>query len=72
MQSLGAHTIALGIYTLAAQNVPILIGSKTFAKLGAVLDTQLGVMVLKAVDHDLIVPLRRSTTGHLLIDLRSN
>ena len=72
MQSLGDHTIALGVYTLAAQNVPILIGIKTLAKLGAVLDTQLGVMVLKAVDQDLIVPLRRSTTGHLLIDLCSN
>ena len=72
MQSLGNHTIALGIYTLAASNVPILIGIKTLAKLGAVLDTQMGVMILKAVDNDLIVPLRRSTTGHLLIDLCSN
>ena len=72
MQSLGDHTIALGIYALAASNVPILIGIKTLAKLGAVLDTQMGVMILKAVDNDLIVPLRRSTTGHLLIDLCSN
>lgn len=72
MQALGDHTIALGVYTLAARNVPILIGIKTLAKLGAVLDTQLGAMALKAVDSDLIVPLRRSTTGHLLIDLCSN
>ena len=32
----------------------------------------MGVMILKAVDSDLIVPLRRSTSGHLLIDLCSN
>ena len=72
MQSLGEHSIAVGVHTLAAVGVPILIGIKTLAKLGAVLDTQLGVMILKAVDADLIVPLRRSTTGHLLIDLCSN
>lgn len=72
MQSLGEHSIAVGVHTLAAVGVPILIGIKTLAKLGAVLDTQLGVMILKAVDADLIVPLRRSATGHLLIDLCSN
>ena len=72
MQSLGSHSIAVGAHTLAAVRVPILIGIKSLASLGAVLDTQLGVMILKAVDEDLIVPLRRSTTGHLLIDLCSN
>ncbi len=72
MQSLGQHSIAVGVYTLEASQVPILLGIKTLKKLGAVLDCQRGVMVLKAVDYELVVPLRCSVTGHLLVDLCSN
>ena len=72
MQSLGEQTIALGIYTLQASNVPILLGIKSLRKLGAVLDCEKGILVLKAVNHELLIPLRRSTSGHLLVDLGGN
>ena len=72
MQSLGAQTIALGIYTLQASNVPILLGIKSLRKLGAILDCEQGLLVLKAVNHELLIPLRRSTSGHLLVDLGGN
>ena len=56
MQSRGEQIIALRIYTLQASNVPILLGIKSLRKLGAVLDCEKGILVLKAVNHELLIP----------------
>ena len=71
-QNVGTHEISIGIYTLDAQGVPLLIGVRTLDRLGGILDTEQSVMVLKAVDPTLVIPLRRSRSGHLLVNLCSN
>ena len=71
-QQVGNHEIKLGAYTIDATGVPLLLGIRTLERLGAVLDTKQRYLVLKTVDPTLIVPLKRSPTGHLLLDLCSN
>ena len=71
-QQVGNHEIKLGAYTIDATGVPLLLGIRTLERLGAILDTKQGYLVMKTVDPTLIVPLKRSQTGHLLLDLCSN
>ena len=70
-QSIGEHEVSLGVFTLDTSGVPLLIGVKSLERLGAVIDVDQQVLVLKTVDPRLVVPLRRSRTGHLLLDLCS-
>ena len=71
-QQVGNHEIKLGAYTIDASGVPLLLGIRTLERLGAILDTKQGFLVMKTVDPTLVVPLKRSPTGHLLLDLCSN
>ena len=68
-QRLGEHSLSLGIYTLEANGVPVLVGIKTLTRLGAIIDTSRSAMVLTAIDASLLVPLKQSGSGHLLMDL---
>ncbi|CAK9075240.1 unnamed protein product [Durusdinium trenchii] len=68
-QRLGEHSLSLGIYTLEANGVPVLVGIKTLTRLGAIRDTSRSAMVLTAIDASLLVPLKLSGSGHLLMDL---
>ena len=68
-QRLGAHQLSLGIYTLEAEGVPVLVGIRTLSRLGALLDCSRSALVLTAIDASLLIPLRKSSSGHLLMDL---
>ena len=68
-QRLGDKKLSLGIFTLEAQGVPVLVGIRTLAKLGALIDTGRSAMVLTAINASLLAPLRKSSSGHLLMDL---
>ncbi|CAK9111071.1 unnamed protein product, partial [Durusdinium trenchii] len=71
-QTVGPHEIDLGVFTLDSKGVPLLIGVRTLERLGAIIDVHQSMLVLKTVDPHLVIPLRRSRTGHLLLDLCSN
>ena len=66
-QRLGELCINLAIYTL-----DVVVGIKTLRRLQAVLDFHRDVVVFGAIDPSKGVPLRRSKTGHLLLDLRED
>ena len=68
-QQVGSVKVLLGIYTLMAEKVPILIGMKTLTKLGAIIDVTGGWLVLSQVDANVKIPLQKSAAGHLLVDL---
>ena len=68
--TLGQKQVPMGVFTLDVQGVPLLIGIKTLRRLRAVLDCHHDVLVLGAVDPRRGVKLRRSPSGHLLLDLR--
>ena len=65
-------TVSLGLFTIDASGVPVLIGIRSLEKLGAIIDCTRGALVLKAVDAALLVPLARSKSGHLLLNLCDN
>ena len=69
---LGQHAVPMGVYTLDVSGVPLLIGIKTLRRLHAVLDCHRDVLVLGAVDPNRGVQLKRSSSGHLLLDLRQD
>ncbi len=71
-QTLGDVTVSLGLFTIDASGVPVLIGIRSLEKLGAIIDCTRGALVLKAVDAALLVPLARSKSGHLLLNLCDN
>ena len=71
-QTVGPQEIDLGVFTLDSKGVPLLIGVGTLERLGAIIDVHQSMLVLKTVDPHLVIPLRRSRTGHLLLDLCSN
>lgn len=71
-QQLGERAVYLGLYTLNVSKVPILIGLKTLDKLGAVIDVKGRWMVLSSISPDLKIPLKKSVSGHLLVDLRQD
>ena len=71
-QHLGQKTVLLGMYTLNVAKVPILIGIKTLTKLGAIIDVKGQYMVLTSVNPEVKIPLKKSVSGHLLLDLTRN
>ena len=71
-QDLGPVRVDLGVFSLDVENVPILIGIKTLRALRTVLDCHQDVAVFAALDPSTGVKLRRSPSGHLLIDLSRN
>ena len=71
-QRLGNTSLKLQIYTLDCEGVPILVGMKSLRRLRAVIDFSKCLAIFVAVDPALAVPLRRSQTGHLLLDLRQD
>ena len=71
-QQLGENSVMLGMFTLDAEKVPILIGMRTLDRLGAVIDVSGRSMVLSNVAPDLKIPLGKSKAGHLLVDLRTD
>ena len=71
-QDLGANRVDLGVYSLDVEKVPILIGIRTLKALRTVLDCSQAVAVLAALDATVGVRLRRSASGHLLLDLSKN
>ena len=71
-QHLGQKTVLLGMYTLNAAKVPSLIGIKTLTKLGAIIDVKGQYMVLTSVNPEVKIPLKKSVSGHLLLDLTRN
>ena len=71
-QQIGEHHVDLGVYTLDVVGVPVLIGIKTMMRLHAVVDFAHCRAVFAAVDAGLVVPLRRSRSGHLLVSLKDN
>jgi len=68
-QRLGEQLVMLGLYTIDAEKVPILIGMKTLVKLGAVIDVYGQWMVLSHVSPEVKIPLAKSKAGHLLVNL---
>ena len=71
-QSVGELQLRLQLYTLDCEGVPILIGMRTLRRLKAVVDFSKCLAIFVAVNPNLAIPLRRSKTGHLLIDLRGD
>ncbi|CAE7569752.1 unnamed protein product [Symbiodinium microadriaticum] len=68
-QKLGGFTVSLGLFTIDSRGVALLIAIKTLEKLGAVIDCSRGVMIMKTIDDSLVVPLKRSAAGHLLLNM---
>ena len=71
-QQLGDQEIQLGIFTLDVTGVPLLVGIRTLRRLGAVLDLSKFIIVFTAVDLSRAIPLKRSPSGHALLDLRGD
>ena len=68
-QVLGERKIQLGMFTLDVEGVPVLLGMKTLRRLKAIIDFDRCLVVFAAVNPNLAIGLRRSRTGHLLLDL---
>ena len=71
-QRLGKRVVSVGLYTIDATGVPLLLGIRTLEKLGAVVDCSRAAMVLKTIHDTLVIPLKRSSAGHLLLDMCSS
>ena len=69
---LGQQAVPMRVYTLDVSGVPLLVGIKTLRRLRAVIDCHRDVLVLGAVDPNRGVQLKRSSSGHLLLDLRQD
>ncbi|OLP95919.1 hypothetical protein AK812_SmicGene21911 [Symbiodinium microadriaticum] len=59
----------LRVHALNKGSGPILISVSTLRTLGAIIDFEHDMMVLRHLDANKIIPLRRSTTGHQLMNL---
>ena len=68
-QTVGSLHLRLGIFTLDVERVPILIGIRTLNKMKAIIDTNRSIAVFAAVDPGLGIPLQKSRSGHLLLNL---
>ena len=71
-QELGNAHVDLGIYSLDVENVPILLGIRTLRSLKTVLDFEKDIAVFAALNPYVGIPLRRSSSGHVLINLSQN
>ncbi|CAE7406995.1 RE2, partial [Symbiodinium sp. KB8] len=59
----------LRVHALNKGTGPILISISTLRTLGAIIDFEQDMMVLRHLDARKVIPLRRSTTGHQLVNL---
>ena len=59
----------LGVFSLEAPGVPILLSVKTLRRLGALIDVARRCIVFQSVDENVAVRLEETSSGHLLIDL---
>ena len=71
-QDLGESRVDLGVYSLDVEKVPILVGIRTLRALKTVLDCHQDTAVFAALDATVGVKLKRSASGHLLLDLSRN
>eukprot|EP00439_Symbiodinium_sp_Y106_P051491 s2166_g6.t2 len=68
-QRLDGRLVYLGIHTLDAEGVPVLLSVKTLKKLGAVIDVSRRLVIFQAINSRIAVRLDESPAGHLLLDL---
>lgn len=68
-QLLAGCDIKLGVHTLDAPGVPLLLSVKTLRSLKAVVDVDEGMICFNAVKEGHWLPLKRGPNGHLLLDL---
>ena len=71
-QTVGEQAVQLGVFTMDVIGVPLLLGIKSLRRLKAVLDFDRCVAVFAAVDAGLAIHLKRSRSGHMLIDLKGD
>ena len=71
-QTVGDQAVQLGVFTMDVTGVPLLLGIKSLRRLQAVLDFDRSVAVFAAVDPGLAIHLKRSRSGHMLIDLKGD
>ena len=71
-QTVGDQAVQLGVFTMDVTGVPLLLGIKSLRRLQAVLDFDRCVAVFAAVDPGLAIHLKRSRSGHMLIDLKGD
>eukprot|EP00435_Cladocopium_sp_Y103_P064584 s563_g26.t1 len=68
-QTLGGQSVRLGVHTLDAPGVPLLISVKTLTRLRAVVDFEDATICFKPMSSGRWIPLKRARNGHLLLDL---
>lgn len=66
-QRLGEQTVPLRLYTIDAEQVPILLGLRTLVKLVAIIDVSGPWMVLASVSPEVKIPPTESRAGHFLV-----
>ena len=71
-QKLGNEKVMLGLYTLDAERVPVLIGIRSLEKLGAIIDVLGHWLVLANIAPHVKIPLAKSKAGHLLVNLTTD
>ena len=71
-QRLGTVRVQLGIFTIDAERVPILIGMRTLTRLGAIIDVTGRWLVLSNVSPSVKIPLGKSQAGHLVVNLTTD
>jgi hypothetical protein len=68
-QTLAGQSIRLGVHTLDAPGVPLLISVKTLTRLRAIVDFEDATICFKQMSTERWLPLKRARNGHLLLDL---
>ena len=68
-QMIQGHSTQLGVYTLDVPGVPILLGIKSLAKLGAIVDVAKPSLIFTKHFPGVEIPLIRGENGHILLDL---
>ncbi|CAL1166991.1 unnamed protein product [Cladocopium goreaui] len=71
-QFLAGSGVKLGVHTLDAPGVPLLLSVKTLQSLKAVIDVDEGMICFTAVRAEHWLPLKRGPNGHLLLDLTTD
>ena len=71
-QRLDGKLIHLGVHTIDADGVPILLSVKTLKKLGAIIDVARRLVIFQSVNARVAARLQESPSGHLLLDLCSD
>ncbi|CAE7633802.1 RE1, partial [Symbiodinium sp. CCMP2456] len=65
----GSHEGMLRVHALNKGSGPILVSVATLRALGAIIDFEEDILVLRKLDPTKLIPLQRSTTGHQLVNL---